>query len=329
MNDFNWVLTGYGCLKNVAIDSKFRRSIFKLLVFAACVYYLIRCAAHLEAEQLRPVYLAVAAVVGVLYFLCTFLAAQSWRWLVLLFSPRPLPFTVLGTIYFRSALAKYIPSNVMHYAARHYLCRRFDIPHKTVMISNLLEITLVLMAAVCLAAVFLIFDPSLLPEAIAVDHSLLRIGVAAAAGGILALLAVVIHRKTSGLLPARAAVLKTLVSVFGVYLGFLLLTGLVLYALFQGIQPGIVLGGDLVLRIVFGYVCAWTLGFVTPGAPGGLGVREAVIVAVLGPVLGRDIALLGALLFRFSTLFGELLGYGFARFLESRLPFLPESDSSR
>lgn len=51
---------------------------------------------------------------------------------------------------------------------------------------------------------------------------------------------------------------------------------------------------------------AWTAGFPTPGAPGGLCVREAVLPALPGPVTG-DAA---ALAWRLATLGGELVYFG-------------------
>jgi uncharacterized membrane protein YbhN (UPF0104 family) len=304
----------------VNIDSKPLRWFFKLLVFAACLYYIVRTAAKVDPAQLKLIYLPIAAGTGILYFLCTFLMAVSWRWLVLLFHPAPIPFVPLASVYFRSALAKYIPSNVMHYAARHFLCRRFGISHNTVLISNLLEIAVILMAAVMIVSVFLIVDPLLLPETLADHRPLLRIAVGAAAGIMLLGLIFVIRRKTSGLLPSRRTIVKTLSAACAVNVLFLLLSGLVLCVLFWGMRIDLAFDADLIVRIVFGYICAWTLGFVTPGAPGGLGVRETVMTAILAPALGSGNALLGALLFRICTLFGELLGYMFARILDRRFP---------
>jgi uncharacterized membrane protein YbhN (UPF0104 family) len=310
----------------VSFDLKRLSSVFKLLVFAACIYYLVRTIAKVDPAQLKLVYIPIAAGTGLLYFLCTFLMAQSWRWLVLLFHHSCLSFAVLAPVYFRSALAKYIPSNVMHFAARHFMSRRFNISHNTILLSNLLEIAVILMAAVSIAAFFLLAAPQLLPVSIAVHRPLLRIVVAAGAGFILLGLLCIVRRKTSDLMPSWIAFLKTLGAAYGVNLIFLLLTGLVLSVLFYTMQTGLAFNGGLVVRIVFGYVCAWTIGFVTPGAPGGLGVREGVLTAVLGPFIGHDNALLGALLFRFCTFFGECLGYLFARILEHRYPLhrLPE-----
>ena len=53
-------------------------------------------------------------------------------------------------------------------------------------------------------------------------------------------------------------------------------------------------------------------GFITPGAPGGLGVREALLTIILSDILPTDIIVAGVLIFRFITLFGEFLALGIA-----------------
>jgi uncharacterized membrane protein YbhN (UPF0104 family) len=50
---------------------------------------------------------------------------------------------------------------------------------------------------------------------------------------------------------------------------------------------------------------AWLLGFVVPGAPAGLGIREVVMIAMLEPSFGEANALLLALLYRITTVGGD------------------------
>lgn len=71
--------------------------------------------------------------------------------------------------------------------------------------------------------------------------------------------------------------------LFGVFF----LNGLALWLLADGIRS-VVLDDLCVLSAA--YAMAWVAGFVVPGAPGGLGVREAVLVSLLGEVYPPDIA---------------------------------------
>lgn len=73
------------------------------------------------------------------------------------------------------------------------------------------------------------------------------------------------------------------------------------------------------LSTVFAF--AMVAGFVTPGAPAGLGVREAIILALLTPVYGGGEALALTVLVRLVTLIGDALAFGgglLARLLETR-----------
>jgi uncharacterized membrane protein YbhN (UPF0104 family) len=55
------------------------------------------------------------------------------------------------------------------------------------------------------------------------------------------------------------------------------------------------------------------LGYVTPGAPAGLGLREGVLALGLTPVLGESEALALALVYRLVTVIadGVLAAFGF------------------
>ena len=56
-----------------------------------------------------------------------------------------------------------------------------------------------------------------------------------------------------------------------------------------------------------GGVAAWIAGFVTPGAPGGLGVREAVMVIVGGASASAEHLLMLGVLLRAVTFGGDLV----------------------
>jgi hypothetical protein len=57
------------------------------------------------------------------------------------------------------------------------------------------------------------------------------------------------------------------------------------------------------------FAVAWVAGYVTPGAPGGLGVREAILVAALGPVYGAGTAVALALVLRGCNFAADGLGF--------------------
>ena len=64
------------------------------------------------------------------------------------------------------------------------------------------------------------------------------------------------------------------------------------------------------------FALAWVAGFVTPGAPAGVGIREAVISLGLAPLLGTGGAVAVAGLLRLVSVFGDLATFGVGLVLE-------------
>ena len=55
------------------------------------------------------------------------------------------------------------------------------------------------------------------------------------------------------------------------------------------------------------FALAWVVGFVTPGAPAGLGVREALLLAMLSHGMGASNASLLIVALRIATTLGDML----------------------
>ncbi len=70
--------------------------------------------------------------------------------------------------------------------------------------------------------------------------------------------------------------------------------------------------GTGALLAVGGFAFAWSVGFLVVFAPAGAGVREVLLVAMLGPVLGVGAATAVALVSRVLTTAGDLLAAGLA-----------------
>jgi len=61
------------------------------------------------------------------------------------------------------------------------------------------------------------------------------------------------------------------------------------------------------------FVMSWAIGFVTPGAPAGLGVREAIMLMFLGGVLDQNILTTSAIVYRLFCIVGDVLALGLSR----------------
>jgi len=55
------------------------------------------------------------------------------------------------------------------------------------------------------------------------------------------------------------------------------------------------------------FSAAWIAGFLAPGAPAGLGIREAILLTGLGPTFGAQAAVEIAILFRALSVTADLV----------------------
>ena len=57
------------------------------------------------------------------------------------------------------------------------------------------------------------------------------------------------------------------------------------------------------------YILSWGLGYLTPGAPSGLGIREFVLLMSLGGILGEEILLQAIVVHRALQIVGDIVAY--------------------
>lgn len=183
-------------------------------------------------------------------------------------------------------LAKYVPGNVFHFLGRHMIHRAAGADDKRLALAALLENLVLLVAALCIAALCLVLGkPGVYRDiALIAGAGLMAVLVAVAIG---------LHARRWPLLPVMT--------------GFA--SALLFFAIMAGIVAAIalLLGAGLAWEIGGSGVAAWIAGFVVPGSPGGLGVREAAMVLLGGHAVKPDILLMAALLFRVVTFGGDLV----------------------
>lgn len=212
-----------------------------------------------------------------------------------------------------SQFAKYVPGNVAHIIGRVALARHYGFAVSRVMVAMTFEVGWNIVAAIIIAGLALLIEGPLLFAGLP-ELSLEFIAVAlAAALAIPVVSAWVLGRwrpaplarmmkDVDVTIPGVAATLACVI-LYG--LGFLL-AGLALDMLARG-PLGVAESHLALLTGVFAF--AWIAGYVTPGAPGGLGVREAILVAGLGPVYGPGVAFTLALVVRACNVAADALAF--------------------
>jgi uncharacterized membrane protein YbhN (UPF0104 family) len=225
------------------------------------------------------------------------LLALAWAWLV------GNAVTLRDSVrwYLMAQFGKYLPGNVAHLAGRHYMFAKAGVPQKTLLAAAVIEAALLVAAGGSIAA---LFTPRqaipLMARYVPLSGWLWPVAAAAVCIAILAACFALLTRymKTG----ARARLLVPAL----LYIAFFAVSGGVLGGSIAALSPGAVAAHGWT-GVIAACAAAWVAGFIIPGAPGGLGIRETVLALLLSPQYGSDTALVAALLYRGVTLSGDAL----------------------
>lgn len=231
-------------------------------------------------------------------------------------------------VYAKANIGKYLPGNVMHYVERNLFAGKLGLSQKQVTAASLLEVGNLLAAAVILAAAMALpwlhgQDWGLAWQNLYVQELLGKgKGMMLGAAAILAAaLVIFVSGKYSANCKARtpgyafrkhpdaAGFLRAFLKGALVYAAVLAVLGILLVIAY------ICIGGRPSLHeamlMVSAYVAAWVLGFVIPGSPGGIGVRELALTLLLSPILGQGAVVSLSILHRMVTVAGDFMAYLF------------------
>lgn len=296
----------------------------RLVGFAATiacgVYFVVVAARH--ASDFPALRLDAASVAGLgvatLVFLVTMLLGGVTWHIALRAAGEPPNVRPAIAAVMMSQIAKYVPGNFAHVVGRLAIGHRHGFAMPRMIFAMAFETGWTIVAAVAVAAVALAAAgpaafaalPALSPAGIG---AVLAVALVAPVAG-----ALVLGRwrprplsRWVGDTDVRLPGIGPTVACFGLYVAAFALAGLALDLLARG-PLGAAESRFVLLTGVF--AVAWVAGYVTPGAPGGLGVREAILVAALGPVYDPGTAVALALVLRACTMAADGLGFlvGFA-----------------
>jgi uncharacterized membrane protein YbhN (UPF0104 family) len=284
---------------------------FILLSFGFIVYTFSKIDLRVITQKITFGWIPYLMLFSFLYSLIVILRAYNWTRILRFLSPKITDTKSLLSIYAKTEIAKYIPSNVMHFAGRHALARKKGYSHTVLVFSNLLDLGFVLLMALSIVFLGLILKIIPLPEAVLKWLSLKRLLFIGGAGAIVSAALFFLKRKTilSKIRPfLNLSSLYRFILIFFLFLPVFLICGGILFGIFT-----LLLGNDFslysYLYAFMGFSLAWAAGFVIPGAPGGLGIRETMLILLFSPLYGNTQALIAALILRIITIAGDALGF--------------------
>lgn len=210
-------------------------------------------------------------------------------------------------LYGIAQFGKYLPGNIGHHIGRVVLAKQAGVPVSSTLQTMLIEIAWSIGIASSIA-LFAAFFNNNLNKSFGIVLFFFAIAFLAPWAGISlanAFFPNFVRRLTNGgniALPQ----FRTMLLVSFLYLISFLAVGL-LMDLHARFLYGATTSHFLILTAVFAW--SWIAGYVTPGAPAGLGVREAVLVSSLTPIYGASIAVGLTLSLRVVTILGDGLAF--------------------
>lgn len=207
----------------------------------------------------------------------------------------------------KTFIARYIPGNIFHFVGRQLLGNKLGISHFILALSSVLESFLLLIvgfSVILLGFSQNFFNISIFDHLDINNKKLLLL----IAGGCFITVIYFSYKKHLGEIFKSFSMrdIGKLAIVCVCYSLFLVINGVILFCIFSFMLKTDLKIGELPI-ILCAQVFAWMGGFITPGAPGGLGVREALLTMILSNILPASIIIAGVLIFRVITLFGEIL----------------------
>ena len=196
-------------------------------------------------------------------------------------------------VVFFSQIGKYLPGNVGHFIGRGFLVKHI-VSKSDIVYSLFVENIILLIVAVTFGIGYLFF--------IDIEYYFSFYEL------LLVLLAIILVSITGIYLVKKKISLYTLkpITVLKLFLLVIISTlfgGLVIYLLADLFDST---NSVSYMQYTAGFALAFLAGFVIPGAPGGIGIREYSFVLLFQNQLGESVALQVILLFRLISIIGDL-----------------------
>lgn len=275
------------------------------------VYAIYKLGFDFESIQNIPLFLLVSLIGVLIKAMTVILSGYAWSEWLTYSAGHPIDRKAAIRAYGKANVGKYLPGNVMHYVERNLFASNLGISQKGIALSSVAEIICMVFAALGIAVIVFYQQLVYVWTHIFGEKSQLLFNAAVMAA-VIALVCVAVYLAVTHKMPhftRQKACQFTLTGVKALveYAVVLIALGVIMVFLFA--YMGGELSWNVCAQIISGYIIAWLLGFITPGASGGMGVREVVITLLLSSVIGDSLVVTLSVIHRLITIVGDFLVY--------------------
>lgn len=274
---------------------------------------------------LKPTNILLIAILPIFSVITIFCDSYCWKMVLSLFTDNKIWMKNAFAVYAKANAMKYLPGNVGHYAGRQLFGTQLEISQIHLAIATFFEIVY---GAISMVICALLFSARMVFQEIYTrfgENTVIGFVIFIFGCMIIAIIFVTFFKDN----PYVKSVLNLLKETkFWIVIS----TSLVLFSVASMVY---VLEYVLILRqfttfdfhtvpvILSANFVAIFIGYITPGAPGGIGVREAVLMALLLPYVSADSILFAAITQRIISILGDVICVPISLANQSK-PFFPE-----
>lgn len=253
------------------------------------------------AESFRDI-LPLTPLLVILNIISILLGIYAWQMMLQHYGSKLLDFITSYYFFAKTEISKYLPGNVFHFIGRQVLAEQIGITQTQMAKISLLFSLLLLVATVLSSTVIAIFI-SLIPTFI--YYLMLLASILAISGVALSY--------TS--FPMGIKIKMNIILGLSVAIQGIILASIVLYQLNS-------FEWQLFLLCATIYIISWLIGFVTPGASGGLGVREGAFITIISFLhvdISSEIIVFSVLLVRLINILVDIVLFISTFLLKSKI----------
>lgn len=245
---------------------------------------------------------------SILYLVANFFLTKAWKLLLQWFGEKRINFKESVRIYSRSQILKYIPGNIFYLPGRHLLGRQIGLDHGTLVGAATFEIIGIVSASSFFSILGILFIQGNKPQfslLFALIVLILTLATPLIAKYLFSRWN--IFQKFSVFQAVNLGNYPRLIAIWLVYICFFIITGIALLLTITAING---VENVVPLPVAFSiYATSWFLGFVTPGAPAGVGVRDGIIILTLSSFIGETNSIVVSIIMRVITTLGDVVFY--------------------
>lgn len=298
-----------------------------MILSAIAIVYVIRKILSFDVSFSDFIGVRSFVIVGLLCILQTaklFTACYAWKCYISFFSHIDLKYREVVLVYLKSNILKYVPGNVLQYIGRNELAIRRNIPHMKVALATFFDVGTNLFISVVATILLLRNDVIMLFEKYVSfpDYAVwILLGIA-----FTLLLALFFFLKKNGIskrVRRELSLIKKkdflyILKAVGYY-SVMFFFSEIPFLIICIYVTGMILDVNNMLILVGANEFSWIIGFITPGASGGIGVRESIMLLLLNGIVDGGKLAAALVISRIVGIIGDVFAFILAKLMEWKI----------